>query len=104
MAVHKPTEFMNVQTYKLIGHSFTVKAFRFDAEQWIYQRQLAYPMIDCQDISAMTGLSSLGSMFTYQPMLYNYPVSDGDYIIMHRNCYGLVKAESFYEMYELVNE
>ena len=98
---NSPTEYIDIQTYKLKGSEFTVKAFAFNAEHWIHQRKVAYPMIEC---SEAYGFSSLGSMFTYQPMLYNYPVSDGDYIIIHRNSYGLVKAESFYEIYELVNE
>lgn len=92
---------MNVQTYKLKGSEFTVKAFVFNAEHWIHQRHVAYPMVDYREAN---GFSSLGELFTYQPVLYNYPVHDGDYIIIHRNCYGLVKSELFNQMYSLVNE
>ena len=52
----------------------------FNAEEWIYKRQIAYPMV----VTEPTPNSSLGKNFTYQPVIQTaegiIPLFDGDVI------------------------
>ena len=57
------------------------KPIRFDAEKWIYERKSAFPMVEGRN----TNNSSLGSRFTYQPVIITangeHALKDGDLII-----------------------
>lgn len=44
-----------------------MREIKVDIEKWIYERSLAYPMIKTVDCD--TGESSLGSYFTYEPVV-----------------------------------
>lgn len=66
---------------KLISTSPTVvNEIIFNAEEWIYKRQTAYPMV----VTQSTSESTLGKNFTYQPVIQTLegiiPLFDGDVI------------------------
>lgn len=54
-----------------------VEEITFNAEEWIYKRQVAYPMV----VTQPTSESTLGTNFQYQPVL----VSPEGYIPLHHN-------------------
>lgn len=62
--------------------SVIVEAVQFDAEEWIYKRKEAYPMVE--SVTAISR-STLGAYFSYQPVIRtsegDMTVSHGDYII-----------------------
>ncbi len=57
-----------------------VEEIIFNAEEWIYKRQTAYPMV----VTKPTANSSLGKNFAYQPVIQTperiIPLFDGDVI------------------------
>lgn len=57
-----------------------VEEITFNAEEWIYKRQVAYPMV----VTQPTSESTLGKNFTYQPVLVSafgfVALNDGDVI------------------------
>lgn len=79
----------------------------FNAEDWIYKRHNAYPMIDTRDVTM--GESSLGKYFTYQPVIHTLEgdmvVNHGDYIIKGvQDEYYPCKPDIFELTYEIVSD
>ena len=84
-----------------------IEAVKFNAEKWIYERKQAFPMVETEKVT--DGSSSLGSYFTYQPVIEtlegNMIVSDGDYIIKGvQGEFYPCKPDIFEQTYEEVVE
>lgn len=69
---------------KDLNPNYKIKNIVVDIEKWIYERELAYPMI--KTIDCGTGESSLGGYFRYEPVVkinnVYVPVKHGSVLVV----------------------
>lgn len=69
---------------KELNPNYKIKNIVVDIEKWIYERELAYPMI--KTIECSIGESSLGAYFKYEPVVkienVYVPVKHGDTLMV----------------------
>ena len=83
--------------------SVVVEAMQFDAEEWIYRRKEAFPMVE--SLPVISG-STLGAYFRYQPVIRtlegDMAVSHDDYIVKGvQGEFYLCKPDVFESTYDL---
>lgn len=82
-----------------------VDVIKFDAEEWIYKRKEAYPMVEA--VESITGITKHGTYVRYQAVIRTLEgdmlLSHGDYIIKGvQGEFYPCKPDIFEATYEMV--